>query len=163
MADHTKKGAVDRRQEMLINILLRGYVEDYTNHYWEDKSPDENRGREALVELLRSERPLTRDLRNTLAALFDPKENDYPGGERRLLFELRQVGNPKETFLHSSVAQHIYDAAKCGAGVKAGIDGAIDKFGLQERHVWGIWQRYRPTMEYIFGALPAPRRGRKSR
>src|SRR5262249_30235093 len=116
MADH-------HRQEMLINILLRGFLENhesYTVHYWEDKSPDENRGREALVELLRSERPLTRDLRDTLAALFDPKENGYPGGERRLLFELRRVGNRKETILHSSVAQHIYDAAKCGGGVKAG-------------------------------------------
>jgi hypothetical protein len=163
MADHTKKDAVGHRQKMLINVLLGGFVKNYTNHYWEDKSPDENRGREALVELLRSERPLTRDLRDTLAALFDPKENHYPGGERRLLFELRGVGNRKETILHSSVAQHIYEAAKGGAGVKAGIDSAIDEFGLQERNVWRIWKLYRPTLEYVYGPLPAPRRGRKSR
>jgi hypothetical protein len=161
MADHTKKGAGDHRQEMLINILLGGFVKNDTNHYWEDKSPDENRGREALVELLRSKRPLTRVLRDTLAALFDPKENYYPGAERRLLFELRRVGNPKETILHSSVAQHIYDAAKGGASVKAGIDSAIDEFGLQERNVRRIWTLYRPTMEYVYGPLPAPRRGRK--
>jgi hypothetical protein len=98
-----------------------------------------------------------------LAALFDPKENHYPGGERRLLFELRRVGNRKETILHSSVAQHIYEAVKGGATLKTGIEGAIDKFGLQERNVRRIWQRYRPIMKDVFGALPAPRRGRKSR
>ena len=166
MGNHTKKGAVDHQQERLINALLRGFLENhesYTEQYWEDKCPDENRGREALAELLRSERPLTRDLRDTLAVLFDPKENQYPGGERRLLFKLRRVGNRKETILHSSVAQHIYDAAKCGGGVKAGIDSAIDEFGLQERNVWLIWKRYRPTMESVYGPLPARRRGRKSR
>jgi hypothetical protein len=154
-------------QELLIDLLLRGYVDEgYNYRYWRDKSSDENRGREALAELLRSGRPLTRDLRDTLAALFDPSENHYPGGERRLLFEVRakkgkKKSKPPKTILHSSVAHHIYAIAKSGASIGAAVEDATQKFGLQERMIKRIWSQYRSTEEHIFGALPPPRRGRR--
>lgn len=79
--DRAVAGLVEhlREQKTMINVLLRGYVEAaYDQRYCKDKSADENRGREALAELLRSGRPLTQDLRDLLAALFDPRENSIP-------------------------------------------------------------------------------------
>jgi hypothetical protein len=156
-------------REILIGVLLKGYVElkndvPTITRYWKDKSADEKMGREALAELLRSGRPLTRDLRDTLAALFDPRKNHYPGGERRLKFEDRHRGNRPKTILHSLVAQYIYDAVKSGAGVGDAIEGAVGKFELEERMIKRIWGRRRPTLEHFDGALPpAPRGRRKSR
>jgi hypothetical protein len=166
--DHVFVSDQRDEREILIDVLLRGYVESkndvpVTTRYWKDKSTDENRGREALVELLQSERPLTRDLRNTLAALLHPRENHYPGGERRIKCEDRHPGNRPKTILHSMVAQHVYDAMKSGASVGDGIKGAREKFRLEDRMINRIWSRYRPHLEDMFGVLPQPHGQRKSR
>jgi hypothetical protein len=160
-------GEYVKEQKRLIDILLQGYGEPKKGgrrdrHYWKDKSTNENRGREALSDLLRSGRPLTQNLRNMLAALFDSREDQYHGIARRIKFEHRHRGNRRNRFNDTLVAQLIYDAVKSGAGVEAGVEGAIQKFGLKERMIRQIWGRYRPSLEYLNGALPRARSRRKS-
>jgi hypothetical protein len=45
-------------RDELIFGLLNGFIENDSICYWEDRSPEENRAREALSEILRSAEPL---------------------------------------------------------------------------------------------------------
>ena len=149
------------RAMQLINILLRGYVPEYEECYLDDDSPDDKRARAALAGLLRSGKPLTQDLRDALANLFDPEDITHHGEKRRLKFEHRSAGTPPSTVLHSCVAQDIYDAVKQGATTASAKESAEDKYGLGKENIKKIWQAYKPALEDMFGQLPPPRRGRR--
>jgi len=149
----------------LVHVLLQGYGKRGKNgreshFYLKNNSAEENEAREILCNLLRSGRPLTQYIRDLLAALFDPREDQHPAIARRIVFKHRPGGKPQnEAFNHTLIATHVYEAVKNGATVESGVETAITKFGLKERQIRKIWGRYRAVLETLYGTLPRPRRG----
>jgi hypothetical protein len=72
------------------------------------KPTEEKTGRQSLARLFRREIPaLSYELRHTLAALFDPEPNTFPGGERKLRFQRRTSGNPYDSTKKAQIAEFV--------------------------------------------------------
>ena len=115
--------------------------------YLRQKGPEEREARLSVARLLRSDKPLDHQLRQHLAALFDPEEDTYPGGERRLLFTYRRrPGRYRDNFRNSQIAEYIRGQRKAGLTVEKAIEAATDKFGklgLREDMIRKIWNAHR--------------------
>jgi hypothetical protein len=96
-----------------------------------------------------------------LAALFDPEPNTFPGGERELKFQNRKPGHPRGSFRNSQIAAFIRARMEAVANQRAlqssrrnsvqtkrrtllaaAVEEASAKFGIDERRVYQIWNRY---------------------
>jgi hypothetical protein len=99
--DNASKTPEDRRAKLveddlgLAYTLLGGY--EVTHHgnlpktvYLDQHSDRETEARMAIVRLLRLPGPVDRQLREMLAALFHPRPDTYPGGERSIAFKHRK-------------------------------------------------------------------------
>jgi hypothetical protein len=101
---------------------------------------DEERvARRVLVQLLRSDRPLSRELRDLLAALFDPDRGHPPIG-RRLVFTKRR-GRSAE--FHRDLIIHLLMVMQVGAGFA--VDSALDRvgriYGMTSDAVRKVWEK----------------------
>jgi hypothetical protein len=154
-----------KEQEVLIRVLLQGYSVPTTHgrvdrRYWKDRSDDENIGRKALADALRSGRPLSQYTRELLAALFDSQDDKHPAIKRRIKFEERRRGRKRNNFNDTLIANHIYETVRQGgASIEDGINSAAEQFELGDDRVKEIWRGYGPALKEIFGPLPrSPRK-----
>jgi hypothetical protein len=165
VASVNKEMILDNTEDCLISILLSGYVNASakgfpSTEYW--PSRQENAGRQVLVALLRSSRPLRQDYRNLLADLFDPNPSQA-GAERRLVFEFGTAGNRRDHVKNTAIAMHVYEAVKNGANIEAGVQNAMEKFDLSREMVMKVWGGLRPLLEMTDGPLPRSGRPRRTK
>ena len=125
--------------------------------YLEDKSPEEKAARLSIARLLRSDSPLDYQLREHLAALFDPEEDTYPGGARRLVFkDRRNRGRYRDHFRNTQIVAFITERveknrphqpqlkqrssnrAYLRKSLQSAVCDAVNKFGVKERQIWNI-------------------------
>ena len=125
--------------------------------YLEDKSPEEKAARLSIARLLRSDSPLDYQLRQHLAALFDPEEDTYPGGARRLVFkDRRNRGRYRDHFRNTQIVAFITERveknrphqpqlkqrssnrAYLRKSLESAVCDAVNKFGVKERQIWNI-------------------------
>jgi len=126
--------------------LLGGYVaEDHRGRrrskYLKRGSRDELDARRAIARLLRSKDPLDRQLRESLAGLFDP---DFPAWEQRKIEIVAQRrGRSRDHVWNTQIAYHVWDEVSAGRKVVDAINGAVEKFEVSEDLVKQIWGKYR--------------------
>ena len=111
--------------------------------------------RTAIARLLRSEGPLDRQLRDSLARLFDP--NPPAWEQRKITIVGRRPGALTDHIRNTQIAYYIWDQVERGKRVKAAVESAAEEFAISADRVTQIWSRYRPQLETIHGPL---RRGR---
>jgi len=103
--------------------------------------------RAAIARLLRSEGPLDRQLRDSLARLFDP--NPPAWEQRKIRIEGRRPGELTDHIRNTQIAYYIWDEVERGKRVTAAVESAAEKFALSADRVWQIWSGYRPLLEWI--------------
>jgi hypothetical protein len=148
---------------ILARVLLAGFVENNQQKYLDD----EREARQALVRLLRSEAPLDRDVRDALAALFDP-DNElritgvipgecqlmdwYTPNDRKLTFQFRSRKRRRDPVRNSAIAQHVHDGIASGLTAEKAWADTAAKYGLSDDVVKRIWSGFRWARERrLFG------------
>ena len=84
----------------LVNVLLTGFT-DFDERGLPAKKyvHDDSEARQAIARLLRNDEPLPAQLRECLAALFEPEPiGDEIGDERVLTFKFRRPGNRRNGY-----------------------------------------------------------------
>lgn len=146
---------VDERAEalMLAKVLLDGFTDyDARGLPFKKYIADETEARHAIARLLREGEPLDWDLREKLAALFDP--DTHPAiAERKIVFSHRGRGQRQNYQANTAIAQHVWDAVTKGGPASAAILSAADQFKLDESTVKKLWRRYRRVFEAVWGPL----------
>jgi len=139
-------------------MLLDGEVEEAQGRrrtrYLEEGM--ELKARTAIARLLRSEGPLDRHLRDSLAGLFDP--NPPAWEQRKITIVGRRPGELKDHVRDTHIAYDIWEEVQRGGLVTAAIESAAEKFALSTDMVTKIWGGYLPLMERMHGPH---RRGRR--
>jgi hypothetical protein len=139
---------------MLAKVLLGGYTENDTRglpckkYLEKDIEPQ---ARSALASILRNQNPLDYDLRDMLAALFDPAPDTHPVIDRKVVFAHRGRGQRQNSARNTAIAWHVWGAFTQGCTVEAAILSATDQFKLDESTVKKLWLRYRRVFEAIWG------------
>jgi hypothetical protein len=127
-------------------LLLGGFVKA-DRHKWlhqkylKERSAAERDARRAMATLLRSNRPLDRQLRASLADLFDP---DDPLGEKRCIKICRRHGGRQvDQLSKTQIASEVAANVKRRAGVTRAIQNVAEDFSLSDERVKQIWREYR--------------------
>jgi hypothetical protein len=129
----------------LATMLLGGFIKQDRTRYLEEGTSEELDARRALARLLRSNRPLDRQLRTSLADLLDP---DPPAWEpRKIKFVSRRQGQHTDYAKNTQIALHVRDKVREGSKVKDAIKSAADAYAVSEDAVKKIWSRYRRLLE----------------
>jgi hypothetical protein len=142
---------------MLARALLGGYIDHDARGLPHRKylaGLEETRARSALAGILRSENPLDPDLRDKLAALFDPAPDTHLASEREIIFRHRGKGQRRDIDRTSAIALHVWDAVRKGSRVNAAIRSAAVRFAIDERNAWKALKIHRPALEATW---PLPR------
>ena len=145
----------------LIAGLLNGFEENDSLCYWEDRSPEEIRAREALADLLLSEEPLDRRWRSRLAALIAPRGTESQIIKRRIRFEYIEAGTPADNLRKSRICEAVYFAVAKGDSVNAAVKKVAEEWNLGPRQVMEIWRQNRANAEFAHGVLPRSHRRKK--
>lgn len=149
---------------MLAKVLLGGYL-DHDKHGLLHKKylTDETQARRSIASLLRSESPLDPDLRDKLAALFDPAPDTHGAIDRKLIFAHRGRGARKKLERTSSIAWHVWGLVTRGLTADAAIQSAAGQFEVDERNVKKMWAKHRPVFEATWGPPVPPSGAKKGR
>lgn len=115
----------------LARALLDGLVKQdkrgrLRQQYLRADSPNEADARLALARLLRSDGELDRQLRESLAELFDPKPPTRQ--QRKLAFVFRRRGKRTDHFANAHIFVEVHDAVKSGSKVAAAIVDIAEKY-----------------------------------
>jgi hypothetical protein len=139
-----------------VHKLLGGYLEfdkrQLARRLYHKTSKDEAAGRAALVKMLRATEPLSREIRDLLASLFDadPNKDDYRYNIRKLVFEFRERGNRVNTYRTTRIAEFIRLRVRNGEKNEAAFQAAMSTFKLSRSNVVQAWTRHLKDYE-IFG------------
>jgi hypothetical protein len=130
--------------EWLADELLWGHCEAPPNTLLKRKylklgSADECMARQALVRVLQGDQPLSKTLRNRLAALFDLSTL----AERQLVFQFRCRGNRPHRAADSQVANYVDRKIREGNPVEAAVQFAMDAYRLSRKEVNGKRRRHK--------------------
>lgn len=146
--------------ETLSLVLLGGFVVEDKKlpriDYLKPDSREELAARAALARLLRKPAPLTAELREQLAALFDPVANAHPAIERRIVFRHRRRGKRPQHMRNTQIAHHIWDRLKSGWKVERAVKDAIDRYDLSREEIYRIWCPYRRLFEAVDEPAASP-------
>jgi hypothetical protein len=147
--------------ETLAHMWLCGYVSEnkaglFEKHYLDSKGEAKERAldrdaRAALARLLLSDKPVPRDIREGLAAVIDPKPNDYPAGDRVIVgLKFRTTSKPPDRVRDTALLQRI---ARLHRDAEMSVDDAIDatvkhlrSAGIRSpgrARLWQLWKAYR--------------------
>ncbi len=146
----------------LARALLDGFVERNARgrlrtDYLKRASPEELNARRAMARLLRGDQPLDRQLRESLAGLFDPAPPEWEPREIKL--ESRRPGRFIDHAAATQVAEYVWTEVSKGERVEDAVADAADHYARSGEAVMKIWGRYRQIFERIYGPLPRkPRR-----
>jgi hypothetical protein len=108
--------------------------------YYLDKSKSDKEAREAVGRLLRNRKPLNLTLRYKLAELFDGLPPYVSFDEmpmaRRIVFENRRAGEPKETKLRDlHLASDFWSLMEQHVPRKKAVDSVCKKYGVGDTTV----------------------------
>jgi hypothetical protein len=120
-------GPDDDADDIIIFALLGGRIHFDRLNRPTIRYPDkEQAARRALVGRLRGDRPLSRELRDLLAALFDPDQSELADGTpvRQLVFKFRK-GRKLE--FHRNLMINLILSMQTGAGIS--INDALGRTG----------------------------------
>lgn len=148
-------------EELLVRWYLKGTVvpDKADRHHLVYAPIDvEADARELLAQLLRSDVPINRDIRDALAILIDPNQGPEPHAEREFRFAFRSRKRPNK-IRDLQICDHIANCINRGIMVKIAVDDVMQKYKLGRRKVLGIWGEYKDTYE----KLGWVKRKRKSR
>jgi hypothetical protein len=106
----------------------------------------ERDARRAISNLLRSSRPLDRQLRESLADLFDPPD----GARRKITIVVHGRGRLNDPVRKTQIAAHVHTRMAGGATLKAAVVDAAKKFCVSEDAIRKILAGYR---KYEYGDL----------
>jgi hypothetical protein len=145
----------DPQALILARVLLGGFIKEDKRglphkKYLIKNSGDEQEALATLASILRSRGPLDRDLRDVLAALFDPKAGTHPVVERKIIFAHRTKGRRKNHATNTAIAWHVWREHKKGHTVTAAIESAVDRYGLDVTTVKKLWGKYRSIFRAIW-------------
>jgi hypothetical protein len=145
---------------MLAKVLLGGYIENDARGLPRQKylaKDAELEARSALASILRNQKPLDHDLREKMAALFDPAPDTHTAVDRMMVFTHRVRGRRQNSMANTAIAWHVREAVTQGNPVAAAIQLAADQFGVDDSTVKKLWLRYRRTFEAIWGPTSSSR------
>jgi hypothetical protein len=153
---HTMEDEDDPQALILMKVLLGGFLKEDEQgrphkEYLKKDSGSEQEAYATLASILRSRGPLDRDLRDMLAALFDPKPGTHPVVERKIVFAHRTKGRRKNHEANTAVAWHVWGEVKKGNTVTAAIESAVVRYGLDVTTVKKLWGKYRRIFNRIWG------------
>ncbi|MGH1571922.1 hypothetical protein ACRAWG_16035 [Methylobacterium sp. P31] len=114
--------------------------------YYKAGSPEEQRSRQALANILRGNAPIHWRLREELANLFDPNEEDNP---RQIKIAFRKRGTRTDSLRETVIASFIRDEVNTHGQTEAAFEEAAKRFGMKRSAVVRIWGRKRPTFEAL--------------
>ena len=121
--------------------------------YHHEKSEASDLCRAALARVLRSDRPLDRQLRDMLADMFEPTVRlESPWCERRLKAGFRAPTKPRDPNANTHMAWFVWERA-AEVGVEAAIQKAMAKFNVSRERMYDLWKVYKPLFEAIWGPL----------
>ena len=131
------------------------------HRYYPERSDDSNYCRAALARVLRSDRPVDRQLRDMLADLFEPIEPlKSPWGSRKLTAGFRNPVRPRDHDANSHMAWFIWQRAVANGGkVETAIKEAMTKFEFSRERMYELWMAYSPLFEAIEGPLRPVKKG----
>ena len=122
--------------------------------YFEEGSDWEIQARTALSGLLRSDMPLPREIRESLADLFAPSPPAHSEITRRIKFVARRRGKEREDYNDSQIGFHVYEQMRAGTTYETAVKATTEKFGFtDDRMVKRHFSRFRKTWELAFGKL----------
>ena len=141
-------------------IYLGGYLKTDKrgiprHSYYPERSDDSNYCRAALARVLRSDRPVDRQLRDMLADLFEPIEPlKSAWGSRKLTAGFRSPVKPRDDHANTHMAWFVWKRVANGAGAESAILEAIEAFKVSRKRMYDLWRVYKP----LFEAIEAPAR-----
>jgi hypothetical protein len=145
-------------------VYLGGYLETNKrgiprHRYYPERSDDSNYCRAALARVLRSDRPVDRQLRDMLADLFEPIEPlKSPWGSRKLTAGFRNPVRPRDDNANTHMAWFVWKRASEEVGVEGAIQEAMDTFDVPRERMYDLWKAYKRLFEAIEG--PMRRKGK---
>jgi hypothetical protein len=130
------------------------------HRYYPERSDDSNHCRAALARVLRSDRPVDRQLRDMLADLFEPIEPiKSPWGSRKLTAGFRNPVKPRDDHANTHTAWFVRKRKSEGVGVETAIQEAIDIFGVTRERMYDLLKAYKPGFEAVWGPIRGKRKG----
>jgi hypothetical protein len=136
------KTDLDRASDLLDGIVEWDGRHRLRLRYLKAGGLEELHARRALAALLRSDEGLSRQLRVSLAELFDPKPPDWRQ-QRKLVFQLRRVGKPTDHYANTQIFLEVHDQVKAGSKPAKAIIVIAEKHSISEDLVKRIWSEYR--------------------
>jgi hypothetical protein len=140
----------------LVRVFLAGYFVHDKNGLPQRRylSKDEEvEARAVLAQLFRSGRPLSREFRDILATLFDPRPKawppiDHPGICRKLVFQ-RQRGATRLSSRDTTIAQGVKQNLRKGIKTGEALEAVARQYRMEKDAVREIWAKYRIFEEYL--------------
>jgi hypothetical protein len=137
------------RDEWLADELLWGHSEAPPNgllhrKYLQPGSDEERTARQALVRVLRGDRPLSLTLRKRLAELFDAESTL---AERRLVFQFRRRGHRSHHMANSQIANYVDRKIREGNPVEAAVQLAMDVYGLTRKAIFDMRRKHKQAQK----------------
>jgi hypothetical protein len=128
---------LERARLLLIGYVNEGKGRMRTRHLPEGEQADQ--ARRAMARLLRSDRPLDRELREHLADLFDPPAWQ----QRKIVFKFLHRGKSIDHIANTQVVSHVQDELRARKRMRQAIKSAAEKFSISETRVKKVWSTYR--------------------
>jgi hypothetical protein len=137
---------MSRSDLLSARALLDGYVDQdhrggRRSKYYKKGSREELDARRAMARLLRSKNPLDRQLRDSLAGLFDPDPSESEQRKIEIVFQGR--GKRRDHVRNTQIVDHVWNQLNAGGKLAAAITSAVEEFEVSEEFVKQIWGRYR--------------------
>lgn len=117
------------------------------------KLAEEDEARALLARWLRSDAPLTRQLREELAQVFEPASRDQnapmPASDRIVRFHKRRAGANRNNLASSSIADFVHERILEGTSVTEAIAVAAEKYDRHEDTIKIFWRRHRKVFAIL--------------
>ena len=141
--------------QTMARVLLGGYLKEDNkglrkHHY---VSADQEAECRAILATMLSEGNPPKDICELLAGLIAPDGHELAAA-RRLNFSHRKRGSPSDFYATSQIASTIHKSVLLGDGPDAGVQRAIELFGISREYAYRVWKAYKP----FFAAIASERK-----
>ena len=130
------------RDEWLADYFLWGEtppsVDLVRRKYPKRGSEIEAEALHALLQILRSDEPLSTTIRKRLADLFDPTSS----AERHIKIGYRKRGQRTKPWADAHIASYVRFVEKSGGGRDAAVAAAERQFGLARSNIYAALERH---------------------
>lgn len=141
---HFKKSGGQKARLLLLGFLEGSFSGKQTRYQFPDPGSFlEHECYWALVEALRSDHP-PKDILRQVAALFVP-DDQHPLAHPHLMAAIRhrRPGPVRNVYAKAQIAEIVAVAKRDKRGVEAGIQEAMEYYGLEREYVYRVWAEMR--------------------